>query len=257
VGELAAGIAHEINNPLAFVRSNLALLREHWSELAGQLAKLAGRSAAADVVAEGEELLEESLEGVDRASAIVRDVRGLAHGGRAEKQAADLGELLRGVLRIAAPQLRGNARVETRLSDVPPVWGAPHELQQVFLNLVLNAIQAIGDEGHVWISTECDGRFVVTTVADDGCGIAPEIFDRIFDPFFTTKPVGEGSGLGLGIAHGIVQGHGGHLSVASEAGRGTRFRVHLPMAPDTLEGSCDGDVSAAPASWSPRSASGR
>jgi signal transduction histidine kinase len=257
VGELAAGIAHEINNPLAFVRSNLTLLRQHWSELSTQLAKAAGRAVAADVVAEGEELLDESLEGVDRASAIVRDVRGLAHGGRAEKQAADLGELLGGVLRIAAPQLRGNVRVETRLSDVPPVWGAPHELQQVFLNLLLNAIQAIDDDGHVWISTECDGRFVVTTVADDGCGIAPEIFDRIFDPFFTTKPVGEGSGLGLGIAHGIVQGHGGHLSVASEPGRGTRFRVHLPMAADTLEGPCDGDASAAPASWSPRSASGR
>jgi two-component system NtrC family sensor kinase len=165
----------------------------------------------------------------------VRDIRGLAHGGRGERRAANLNELLESVLRIAAPQLKGKAAVVRAFTDVPHVWGAPQELQQVFLNLVLNAAQAIEASGTVRVATERAGKFVVAHVEDDGCGIDPEIRDRIFDPFFTTKKVGEGTGLGLGIAYGIVTSHGGDLSVDSTPGRGTRFSVHLPIAADTIE----------------------
>ena len=237
VGELAAGIAHEINNPLAFVRSNLSLLRQHWGQLGGDLQKAGLSQEAAQALAEGEEAIDESLEGVDRASAIVRDVRGLAHGGKRERSAADLRVLLEGVLRIAAPQLRTKATVETRFTEVPPVWGSPQELQQVFLNLVLNAAQAIEEHGVIRVSTEVQGRFSVVHVEDDGSGIDPEIRDRIFDPFFTTKPVGEGTGLGLGIVHNIVGSHGGDIVVDSVHGRGTRFSVHLPTHTDTIEAS--------------------
>jgi signal transduction histidine kinase len=115
------------------------------------------------------------------------------------------------------------------------VWGAPQELQQVFLNLVLNALQALGESGTIRIATGKRGEFAFAHVEDDGCGIDPEIRERIFDPFFTTKPVGEGTGLGLGIAYGIVRNHGGDISVESEPGRGARFCVQLPVAADTID----------------------
>jgi signal transduction histidine kinase len=234
VGELAAGIAHEINNPLAFVRANLSLLRQHWGSLAVELEKAGGAAGAADLLAEGEELVDESLEGVDRATAIVRDVRGLARGGSGRRELADLHALVDGVLRMAAPQLRERIRVERRYGTIAPLRCAPQEIQQVALNLVLNAAQAIRDSGTIRISTELCGPAVVLHVEDDGCGIAPEHLGRIFDPFFTTKGAGEGSGLGLGIAHGIVSSHGGEIRVESQPGRGSRFSVHLPIDADTL-----------------------
>ncbi len=235
VGELAAGIAHEINNPLAFVRANMSLLRQHWLTLGDRLDKAGIRSQSESLLGEGEELIEESIEGVDRAAAIVRDVRGLAHGGKRKRTDSDLNVLLEGVLRIVAPQLRGRIEVETDFREVAHVFGAPQELQQVFLNLILNASQAIEERGIVKISTEQKGDMVIAHIEDDGCGIGPEIRDRIFDPFFTTKVVGEGTGLGLGIAFGIVKNHGGDITVESERGRGTRFSVHLPAVMDTLD----------------------
>ncbi len=241
VGELAAGIAHEINNPLAFVRANLSLLRQHWGSLAVELEKSGGGGdAAAELLAEGEELVDESLEGVDRATSIVRDVRGLAHGGGGRREVADLRSLIDGVLRMAAPQLRERIRVERCYGAIAPVRCAPQELQQVLLNLVLNAAQSIAERGTIRIATEQSGSSVVVHVEDDGCGIDPEHLDRIFAPFFTTKAVGEGSGLGLGIAHGIVRSHGGEIRVHSQPGRGSRFSVHLPIDADTLAAATEG-----------------
>ncbi|MEE9607615.1 MAG: ATP-binding protein [Myxococcota bacterium] len=235
VGQLAAGIAHEINNPLAFVRANLGMLRENWSTLEVMVEKATEPAESAVALAEGEELIDESLEGVDRAVAIVRDVMGLAHAGRGRREAADLNALLDGVLRIAAPQLRQRGRIEKRYGAIPPLLCEPQELQQVFLNLVVNASQAIEPTGTIRITTQSEGDWAVVCVEDDGSGISAELLERIFDPFFTTKPVGEGTGLGLGIAFEIVRWHGGDIAVESQPGRGSRFRVRLPIHADTIE----------------------
>jgi signal transduction histidine kinase len=235
VGELAAGIAHEINNPLAYVRANLGLLRQHWETLGSDLEKSGASEQSEDLLAEGAEMIDESLQGVDRASAIVRDVKGLAHAGRGERTMADLNELLEGVLRMAAPQLRGTAVVEKHYGSLPLIPCAPQELQQVFLNLVLNAGHAIATQGTITIRTKVEDDAIVAWIEDDGCGIPPELVDRIFDPFFTTKSVGEGTGLGLGIAHEIVRKHDGEISVDSTPEQGTKFRVRLPVPADTID----------------------
>ncbi len=229
VGELAAGIAHEINNPIAFVRSNLSQLASHWKTLKGELESAGRAEAQREVIAEGEELIEESVEGVDRAAEIVRGVKGFSHAGHHVREPTDLNQLLEDVLHMAAAQLRGRATVERYYVELPAVHCVPQELKQVFLNLIVNAGQAIGDGGTIRIATEARGGFVTVRVEDDGCGIAPENLERIFDPFFTTKRVGEGTGLGLGIAYHIVRSHGGEIRVESEVGRGSRFRVRLPV----------------------------
>jgi PAS domain S-box-containing protein len=227
VGELAAGIAHEINNPIAFVRANLSQLAAHWKTVRDELSRAGRADAQRDLLAEADELIEESVEGVDRAAEIVRGVKGFSHAGSQVREPTDLNQLLEDVLHMAGPQLRGRATVERTYVELPPVQCVPQEIKQVFLNLIVNAGQAISDGGHIRISTQARGGFVTVTVEDDGCGIPPEIIDRIFDPFFTTKRVGEGTGLGLGIAYHIVRSHGGEIRVESEPGRGSRFRVRL------------------------------
>ncbi len=228
VGELAAGIAHEINNPIAYVRSNLALLAQHWQSLGAELGKTERGPALAEVVAEGDELIGESLGGVDRVAEIVRDVKGISHAGGGERRLVSLNPILERVVRVASHQI--DARIETDFAELPPVLAAPQELEQVFLNLVLNAGQAVCAGGRIRIATAVEGKRVVALVEDDGEGIPPENLPRIFDPFFTTKPQGEGTGLGLAISYQIVRKHGGEVTVASQLGKGTLFRVRLPAA---------------------------
>jgi signal transduction histidine kinase len=226
VGELAAGIAHEINNPLAFVRSNLTQLESIWKELR----VLPAPPEHAELLRDVDSLFEESIEGVDRAAEIVRSVRSFAHAGSATREPTDLRPLLENVLHVASAQLRSRVNVLREFDDaLPRVVCAPQQLRQVFLNLVVNAAQAVDAGGHVLVATRREGDHVIVSVADDGCGIPPEVIDRIFDPFFTTKPVGVGTGLGLGIAHQIVSSHGGEIQVESTPGTGTVFRVRLPI----------------------------
>jgi len=226
VGELAAGIAHEINNPIAFVRANLGTLREYWAEL-GKQARDEPRSA--DLVRDGDELIQECLEGIERVRLIVHDVRGFAHSGE-ERALVDVNALLESALRVARPRLRRAGRVERDYEDVPHVRASARHLQQVFLNLLTNAAQAIAPRGWIKVSTRRTGRGVLVRVEDDGCGIPPELLDRVFDPFFTTKAVGEGTGLGLSISYQIVRSHGGDIRIESAPGIGTRVEVLLPEA---------------------------
>jgi two-component system NtrC family sensor kinase len=235
VGKLAAGIAHEINNPLAYVRSNLSLLREHWVAIEGEVSKTDTPDYTSVLLAEGEEMIDESLEGVDRAVAIVRDVRGLSHVEQAARDRSDINVLLDGVIRMARSQLPRTTSIVKQYGELPLLECAPQELHQVFLNLVMNAGQAIAETGEIRVATCVADDWVVVCVSDDGCGIPADRVARVFEPFFTTKSVGEGTGLGLGIALEIVQRHGGRIDVESTAGVGTAFSVRLPLGIDRME----------------------
>jgi PAS domain S-box-containing protein len=233
VGQLAAGVAHEVNNPASYVRTNMLLLREYWQSVNTLLEKhRLERSDDAHVVfADGAELIDESIEGIERITAIVDQIRRFSHAKSGERERAELHLLLEAVARMARPRLHANVRIERRFGSVPPVECAPRELEQVLLNLLLNAADAVGENGTIRLATSASGGRARIDVEDDGCGIAPEALERVFDPFFTTKPVGQGTGLGLSISYEIVQRHGGEITVRSEVGRGSVFSVFLPLPP--------------------------
>jgi two-component system NtrC family sensor kinase len=230
IGQLAAGIAHEINNPMAYVRSNLSILREEWTALTGWTEKDDWNEEAKQRLAECEELIDESLEGVDRTVAIVRDVREFSHANESQAGHVDLNDLVEGALRVATPQQPPNVVVERRYGELPTVDCRPGQLSQVFLNLIVNAYQAMGEGGSLSVSTEVVGLEVVITVEDDGTGIAAEHLERLFDPFFTTKPTGEGTGLGLYVSYEIVRNHGGTILVSSPPHGGARFQIRIPVS---------------------------
>lgn len=228
VGQLAAGIAHEISNPMAYVRSNLGMLEDEWEEI-HRLAKSGENPADLESrVADCKELIAESLDGVDRTVAIVRDVRDFARDGGAETDRVDIAELVQSSLRVAASARPTGAIVVAELEPGLEVDGLLTRLRQVVLNLVLNAMHAIAEGGTLRIRTVREGGDVVIRVEDNGHGILPNDRERIFEPFFTTKAVGQGTGLGLYISHEIVRWHGGTISVESTPGVGSCFTVRLP-----------------------------
>jgi signal transduction histidine kinase len=229
VGELAAGIAHELNNPIAYVRANLSLLRTHVDTLRKELP--GGAPALETVLVEAEEIVDESLEGMDRAAGIVRDVREFSHAGSGERRLADVRDLIEQSARVARLQMPRSTVVEIHSTALPALECEPQRLKQLFLNLLVNAGQAVADGGRIEVSGVVQGDGIELRFRDDGCGIPAEHLDRIFDPFFTTKPVGVGTGLGLALAFRIVEEHGGRIDVGSRLGTGTEFRVWLPLAP--------------------------
>jgi signal transduction histidine kinase len=235
VGELAAGISHEINNPMAFIQSNLTQLDKHWDTLQEQIVSRGDPSSLQHILDEGEELIGESLAGVKRVTRIVQDVRAFSHAGDDRQQTADVQRLIDDSLRMAAPRLRYHARLERDFASVDRVRCNPQELQQVFLNIVMNAVQAVEEGGRIRVVTRQEDGNVVVLVEDDGCGIPAEILDRIFDPFFTTKRVGEGTGLGLFLSYQMIRKHGGDIRVESSVGRGSCFEIRLPVEADQEE----------------------
>jgi PAS domain S-box-containing protein len=229
VGQLAAGIAHEINNPIAYVRSNMNLLQEYWGVVKTEFEKSAPGSVLEKILEDGGEMIEESGEGLSRVAAIVRDVGGFSRPSQVERENIDLNKLLDTAARVAHPQLRHRATLERRYGELPLVPCTAQELMQVFLNLLLNAAQSVEMVGTIRLVTEHDRDRVWIHVIDDGKGMDPETLERIFTPFFTTKPVGEGTGLGLSISHQIIEKHGGTIDVESTPGEGTTFRISLPV----------------------------
>ncbi|MDJ0847674.1 MAG: ATP-binding protein [Myxococcota bacterium] len=226
VGELAAGIAHEIANPVTFVRANLMELGRHWETLRAAAEAEPGTHAER-IADEAEELLQESVDGIDRIVSVVRNVGAFSHSGRGRPEPLDLNELLDSVLGIAS--LSFSVVVERCYGPLPPMLGNAAQLKQAFLNLVLNALQAVGDFGRIRLVTHARGDEITVRVQDDGPGIPSSDIERVFDPFFTTRP-GEGLGLGLAQCFQIVRAHGGAISAYSTPGRGAVFEVRLPGA---------------------------
>ncbi|PTL80589.1 ATP-binding protein [Vitiosangium sp. GDMCC 1.1324] len=245
VGTLAAGVAHEINNPLAYVTANLGYAHE---ELLRQLERWPAEGLpSAGPLKSVCVALGEALQGADRVRTIVGDLKTFSRETQESLGTVDVKKVLDSTLNLAAGEIRHRARlVKEYGKGVPPVRGNDSRLGQVFLNLVVNAAQAIpsdGDADHheIRVTTRLTERgWVAVEVSDTGAGIAPELLGRIFDPFFTTKPPGVGTGLGLSICHNLITAMGGELHVQSDLGRGTTFQVLLPSATTSLEPSAPG-----------------
>ncbi len=227
VGQLAAGIAHEINNPMAYVRANLCAMVNLLDTVHAKLSARLVHELNAEIE-EGRELMNESVEGVDRVATIVRDVKDFSRADGGDHERIALQPLLDAVLRVAKPQLPAGCRIERYYAEIPEVGGCSQELKQVFLNLLINASQSIDRQGAIRIGTAYEAGCVIVSIEDEGCGIPDDAIEHIFDPFFTTKPVGQGTGLGLSISYQIVRNHGGQITVDSQPGAGTTFRVALP-----------------------------
>ncbi|MBN3817219.1 histidine kinase, partial [Paraburkholderia sp. Se-20369] len=247
IGQLAAGVAHEINNPIGFVSANLNTLRawvrglldvvaaheaamsRHDAETRDALTA-AGREADIDYIRdEIATLIEESIDGTMRVRRIVQDLRDFSRPGSGEWSVVDLHAGLESTLNVVHNELKYKADIVREYGDVPQVECLPSQLNQVFMNLLVNAAQAISGRGVITIRTTSDGDHVTIAISDTGKGMSPDVVRRIFDPFFTTKPVGQGTGLGLSVSHGIVERHRGAIEVASEPGRGSTFSIRLPI----------------------------
>ena len=252
VGKLAAGVAHEINNPLAYVMINLESLAEDLPDLAlviGRHRKLlldAGLSPEDRQVVQQDMLddivarVAESMDGAKRVRNIVRDLKAFSNADSDRRGPVDLNHVVESALSMTANEIKYRAQLVTDLQDVPELEGNEGRLCQVFLNLLVNATQAIKEgsveENEIRVRTWVEGREVCAEVCDTGAGMEPEVLDRVFEPFFTTKEAPVGTGLGLSICHGIIGAHGGEMRAHSEVGEGTRFLVRLPQDPLDQEG---------------------
>ncbi|MBT3368366.1 MAG: response regulator [Nitrospina sp.] len=261
IGQLAAGVAHEINNPTGFVSSNLKSLLEYQYDINGllgeyrllmtglkevdlkqdfppsiarQVGKIISLEEEIDVDLILEDVLEligESREGTERIKKIVLDLKDFSHPGEDKMQLADINNGIESTLNVVWNELKYKATVTKDYGDLPRIECYPQQLNQVFMNLLVNAAQAIEKEGEIRITTQIlDGR-VEIKIGDTGSGIPKDNLSKIFDPFFTTKDVGKGTGLGLNMAYNIIKKHNGTIDVESEVGKGTVFTILMPMAP--------------------------
>ncbi len=255
LGQMVAGVAHELNTPLGYVKNNVQLLRELSTplfDLADAQAALAdclsdpscddarlgsALQAAADArdLASSELLMEDfgqlfndTLYGLEQIAELVVGLKDFARLDRAMSEEVDLNDCIRSALVIARNGIKDKAEIVLQLAELPRIPCAPSQINQVLLNLLNNAAQAIDGFGQILLKTWADDSAVFVSLQDSGRGMSPEVLARIFDPFFTTKPVGQGTSLGLSISYKIIQDHGGQIRAASEPGRGTRFLIRLP-----------------------------
>jgi signal transduction histidine kinase len=234
LGQLVAGVAHELNNPIGFVHANLQLLDEFIEKLAEAQERGEDPSRYRDAITK---LLLRSREGTERVKQIVQDLRTFSRTDQADLQSANLTEEIDRTLALMEPRFKGGIEIVREYEELPEVRCYPGQLNQVFLNLLMNACDVLEDGGTITIRAEPIATGVRLEFEDSGPGIPTEVRGRIFDPFFTTKEVGKGTGLGLSLSHGIIERHGGRIFVQSAEGRGTKFVIELPLvAPEAEEG---------------------
>ncbi|HEY2394815.1 MAG TPA: ATP-binding protein [Rudaea sp.] len=259
IGQLAAGVAHEINNPIGYVQSNLETLRDYVSSLfrlistqdtalrqlgvshAGQMQQIEKVRQEIDfdfLAKDLPTLLTESQEGISRVRKIIQDLREFSRAGHAETWTlADIHAGIDSTINIVWNDLKYKVELVKQFGDLPPIECLPSQINQVFMNILVNAGHAIDRHGQITIATRAVGDFAHIEISDNGKGIAQEHLPRIFEPFFTTKPVGKGTGLGLSISYGIVRKHNGEIDVRSELGIGTTFVIKLPVRQQQAAGS--------------------
>jgi two-component system NtrC family sensor kinase len=248
IGQLAAGVAHEINNPIGFINSNLTTLAKYLSRLSGFLAVQAECIAAGAppeqvesvrqqqarlkidyILKDLEDLVRESLEGAERVRSIVADLKTFSRLDESGYKKADLNECLRSTINIVWNEIKYKATLKKELGEIPQTRCYPQQMNQVFMNLLVNAAHAIEQQGVITVRSWEEDGYVCISVADTGQGIPEANLNRIFEPFFTTKEVGKGTGLGLSITYDIVKKHNGEITVRSEPGKGTEFTVRIPV----------------------------
>lgn len=246
IGQLAAGVAHEINNPMGFISSNLSSLGKYLDRLLEFIAYL-DQSAPRDgatacelrevrnklkidhIVRDAKDLIGESLDGTDRVRRIVQDLKTFSRVDQADGTQVNLNEALETTINIAWNEIKYVSALERDFGNIPQIRCYPQQLNQVFLNLLVNAAQATKGGGVITVRSWNDDQHIFVSVSDTGTGIPDEILPRIFEPFFTTKEIGKGTGLGLSISYGIIKNHGGEIQVQSEPGKGSTFTVMLPL----------------------------
>ena len=255
IGQLAAGVAHEINNPVGYVYSNFSSLEryvedlfrlietyqtvaaEHQDPALRTRLEQANQTLDYDFLrSDMADLVRESRQGLERVKQIVQDLRDFSHIDSGDWQMTDLHKGLDSTLNVIWNEIKFKAEVVKNYGDLPEVQCLGSQLNQVFMNLIINAAHAIEQQGTIWLETGTQDDWVFVRVRDSGAGIDPEHLTRLFDPFFTTKPVGQGTGLGLSVSYSIVGKHHGRLEVESEPGQGATFTVWLPrMQPASEE----------------------
>jgi len=250
LGVLAAGVAHEINNPIGYITSNFDSLKigiEDIQEFINEMQTTINSDLSLEeikstweksiqkydlifLLEDFSDLSNETSEGLERVKQIVADLRTFSREDTAEKVIVDINDTLRAAINILENQTKYHAKITTDYSDIPKILGFSGKLNQVFTNLISNANQAVDDNGSINISTKTTNKWILISVADNGHGITDENLKQLFTPFFTTKPIGEGTGLGLSISHGIIKEHGGNILVSSQPEVGTTFTVQIPLS---------------------------